>query len=203
MSMWSVLSWLDLEDPMSGSVTEGSGTDRWLLLLWLWVIREPRLAAEMFLGKGELCSFSSLGWLREGEQGSQRVRDTRRDCEEACDDLHMDGWRYGEQKPFDYMRMKKIICGIKAIQKETNMSTPDASIDCNMTKANKTNSNQWCRLHWMWYDMTRQISKICELAQLLTWRTNRFATVALSRPSVDTVLDVAYCTDIWDLPVLE
>ncbi len=97
MSMWSEPSWLFLVDPMSGSVTEGSGTgDRWLLLLWWWLIREPRLAAEMFLGKGELCSFSSLGWLREGEKGSQRVRDTRRDCEGSCVDLHMDRWRYGK-----------------------------------------------------------------------------------------------------------
>ncbi len=97
MSMWSEPSWLFLVDPMSGSVTEGSGTgDRWLLLLWWWLIREPRLAAEMFLGKGELCSFSSLGWLREGEKGSQRVRDTRRDCEGSCVDLLMDRWRYGK-----------------------------------------------------------------------------------------------------------
>lgn len=46
--------------PMSGSVTDGSGWWMWLALWWC-VIRLPRLAAEMFLGKGLLCSFSSLG----------------------------------------------------------------------------------------------------------------------------------------------
>lgn len=46
--------------PMRGSVTEGSGWEMWLALWW-WTIRLPRLAAEMFLGKGLLCSFSSLG----------------------------------------------------------------------------------------------------------------------------------------------
>lgn len=45
---------------MSGSVTDGSAGWLWLALWWC-VIRLPRLAAEMFLGKGLLCSFSSLG----------------------------------------------------------------------------------------------------------------------------------------------
>ena len=58
--------------PMSGSVTDGSG---WAWLGPWWCVR---LAAEMFLGKGLVCSFSSLGWLGEAERGRERVSRRRR-----------------------------------------------------------------------------------------------------------------------------
>lgn len=72
--------------PMRGSVTDGSCWWMWLALLWC-VIRLPRLAAEMFLGKGLLCSFSSLGWLREAARGRERLSRRKRGRDQAWSQL--------------------------------------------------------------------------------------------------------------------
>lgn len=73
---------VELRFPMRGSVTDGSCWWMWLELWWC-VSRLVRLTEEIFLGKWLVCSFSSLGWLREAGRGRESVSRRRSGSDHA------------------------------------------------------------------------------------------------------------------------